>query len=174
MRKLKTFTLITAALFMISTMGFAQVQRRMPRGKRMDRRADRGILFVLKAHQKELNVTDDQLKKIEELSLAFREKTVKMQNEHKLLQLELEKLLLDKEAKDYAKIEKALSNISVAKNEMIVERMKHQEEIHSVLTPEQLEALRSQMGRRFADRGFRRGRGQSRQFPRMRRQIIRK
>jgi Spy/CpxP family protein refolding chaperone len=152
-------------------MSFAQTQRRMPRGKRMDRMSSRGILFILKAQQKELNVTDSQLEKIEELSLAFKEKTVKMENESRLLRLELEKLLRDQEKKDYAKIKQVLSSISDARNSVTLERMKHQDEIHNVLTPEQREALKAQRGRRFTDRGSMQRRGQSRRSPRIRRQI---
>ena len=170
MKRTKIFTLITAALFMISAVSFAQPQRRMPRGKRMDSRAPRGILFVLKAQQKELNITDSQLEKIEELSLAFKEKTVKIENENRLQRLELEKLIRDQK-KDYTKIKQVLSSISDARNSMTLERMKHQDEIQNVLTPEQREALKTQRGRRFTDRGSMQRRGQSRSFPRIRHQI---
>ena len=135
-------------------------------GQRMMRRAPTRILMVLRAKQKELNITDDQIEKIKALMDQSAEKMVEMQNENNLNRLELRKLLLNRESLDYAKIKAALSKSADNRHEMFIHKLKVRDEIGNVLTPEQRNALK-EMGkdwmrnRRFPQRGER--------FPRFRR-----
>ena len=145
----------------------------MPRTKRTFDRSQNRILGVLKANQDELNITDEQMEHVQNLVFSFQEKSLKMQNENSLSRLELQKLMQDRENLDYDKIEAILSKTSAARNEMFIERLKLQEEINNVLTPEQREALKvkTREGIRSRDRNSR-GRMQKR-FPRLRNRIRR-
>lgn len=150
---------------------FAQPPQRIARARRMFDRPQYRILGVLKANQEELNITDDQMEQIQNLVLSFREKSLKMQNENRLRRLELQKMMLDRENLDYDKIKAILSESSVVRNEMFIERLKLRDEINSVLTPEQRDALKDKA------RESRRGRVRDlrdrmqRRFPRMRPRI---
>lgn len=110
------------------------------------------ILRVLKAHQENLKITDDQLKAIEDLTYSFEEKAIDTKGETNKQRLELRKLMQDRENLDYAKIKEALSKASVHRNDMFIERLKLQDEIARVLTPEQREALKSMRLERFQER----------------------
>jgi len=163
MRKSLMFSLIVSVAVIFTASSLAQPfqgVRRGHRGQRMMRRAPGGILMVLKAKQKELNITDDQLDKIKALMDSSAEKIVEMQNANNLVQLELKKLLQDKENLDYAKIKSTLSKASNNKHDMFIQRLKVRDEIGNLLTPEQRDALKEMgkdrmRGRRFSPRGER-------------------
>ena len=121
-----------------------------------------GILFVLKARQTELNITDEQLDKIQELVLAQEEKALKYRNAQAEQELELRKVMMDRENLDYEKLKQVLSRQSDIHQNMFIENLKGRDAIRSVLTPEQQQALtalhndRPREGRRFMrdrDRG---------------------
>ena len=126
----------------------------------MARRAPGGILMILKAKQKELNITDAQIDKIKALMDSSAEKMVEMQNANNLIRLELKKLLQDRENLDYAKIKATLSKSADNRHDMFIHKLKVREEIGNVLTPEQQDVLKEMgkdrtRGRRFPQRGER-------------------
>jgi len=173
MKKGLTAVIIFSFLALSVANSFAQPQQRMTRAKRTFDRSQNRILGVLKANQEELNISDEQIEQIQNLAFSFKEKSLKMRNENSLSQLELQKLMQDRENLDYDKIEAILSKTSSARNDMFIEGLKLREEISNVLTPEQREALKAK-----AKKGMRsrvrssRGRMQKR-TPRLRNRIRR-
>jgi len=173
MKKILAATLIFSFLTLSAAVVFAQPVQRMPRANRMFDRPQLRILSVLKTNQEELEITGEQMEKIQNLVFSFREKSLKMQNESEMSRLELQKLMLDRENLDYDKIKAILSKLSAVRNEMFIERLKLREEIDNVLTPEQREAL-GDMRRVGMKSRARDWRDRMRQrFPRMRNPIRR-
>ncbi len=155
MKKSLKFLVVVSAVVLLTASSLAQPfqeMRRGHRGQRMMRRAPAGILMVLKANQKELNITDDQLDKINALMDSSAEKMVEMQNANNLIRLELKKLLQDRENLDYAKIKATLSKSASNRHEVFIHRLKVREEIGTVLTPEQRDALKEIGKDRMRDR----------------------
>ena len=160
MKKGMTSCIVFSVMILFATAAFAQPQRRMMRGKSMIHSSPSRILHVLKANQKELNITDSQLEEIKNLVFSFEEKTIQMKNNSSLQRLELRKLLEDRENQNYEKIKAALSKASNIRNDMFIERLKLREEIENILTPEQRDAMKEMRkerlkGRRLFQRGDR-------------------
>ena len=156
MKKGLMFSVIISVAVLFTASSLAQPfqdMRRGHRGQRMMRRAPGRILMVLKANQKELNITDDQIEKIKNLMDSSEEKMVEMQNANNLIQLELKKLLQDRENLDYDKIKATLSKASSNRHDMFIQRLKVREEINNILTPEQRDALKEMGKDRIRGRG---------------------
>ena len=105
-----------------------------------------GLLMVLKARQEELNITNEQLDKIKDLTLKMEEKRVEQQNALNSRRLEQKKLMMDRENLDYHQLKALLLKNSESKLDLMIDRMQLRDEIEAVLTPEQKEALK-EMGR---------------------------
>lgn len=161
MKKVITLSVILLVLILFTTSIFAQPQKMKMRGKGMMKRSPTRILLVLKAKQKELKITDSQIEKVKSLMFSFEEKMIKMKSDNSLQQLELKKLLQDRENLNYENIKAALSKASNGRHDMFIERLKLREEINKILTPEQREAIKSlQKDHMKGRRAFqRRGRG---------------
>ena len=110
------------------------------------------MLTVLKVHQEELNITDEQLNAIEDLTYSFKEKMIDSRSLASKQRLELQKLMQDRGNLDYAKLREALSKSAEHKHNMLIDRLKLKNEIDKILTPEQKEALKSMRQERFKDR----------------------
>jgi Spy/CpxP family protein refolding chaperone len=127
------------------------------------------LLKVLEAKQEELNISDEQIGKIKDLTLQLEEKRVAQQNALNTQRLEQRKLMSDRENLDYDRLRALLLKNSENRVDLMIDSMRVREQIDAVLTPEQKEALRAlgrdRMGQR---RGFMRSRGASR-APGMRR-----
>jgi Spy/CpxP family protein refolding chaperone len=152
MKKGLTLIVIFSFLVLSVASGFAQPQQRMTRAKRTFDRSQIRILGVLKANQEELNITDEQIEKIQNLVYSHKEKTIKMASENSLSRLELQKLMKDKENLDYTKIKAILTQTSSARTDMFIEGLKLREEISNVLTPEQKDALKAKAKRGIRSR----------------------
>jgi len=173
MKKGMTFFVIFSVLILFIASSFAQPFRGMRRGEGLMKRSPARILFVLKAKQKELKITDSQLEKIKSLVFSFEEKMIQMRSNTSMQRLELKKLLEDRENLDYEKIRAALSKSSNFRHDIFIERLKLRNEIQNILTAEQREAMKSMRedrlrGRRVFQRGDR-----SQRFPRLRNRIKR-
>jgi hypothetical protein len=94
------------------------------------------------ANQEELGISDEQIKKIQDLTFSFREKSLKTRYENDLDRLKVQKLMQDRENLDYDQIESILVKISAARNEMFIDGLKLREEIRNVLAPEQREVMK--------------------------------
>lgn len=168
MKKVTTIFFMLAGIFVFVGSAFAQPQQRAFREPGFRKQRPGRILMVLKAKQEELSITDEQLDKIKNLQLKQEEKMVAHKNKMNELQLEMKKLMVE-ETKDYEKIQGVLSKISDSRNQQFIARLKHKEEVHDVLTPEQREALKeaAKDRQRQGRRSFR-GK-QQRRFPANRR-----
>ena len=141
--------LIVFSVVSLFTLGsFAQSGKMMRRGRgfgnmsHTEERSPARIIMVLKAKKEELKITDEQLKKIEDLVFSFEEKMIQARNAASLQQLELRKLMQDRDNLDYEKIRAELAKESEKKHEMFIDRLKLRDEIQGILTPEQQEKLK--------------------------------
>lgn len=161
-RMTKSFIVCSIAVLFTAS-SFAQPFRGQKRGQGFRQYSQAGIYYILKAKQKDFNITDSQLEKIKDLAFSLEEKVVAMRNEGNLHRLELKRLLADEEGQDLEKIRAALSKASEARQDIFIERLKTRKEIENILTPEQRDAIRvlrqertkRQIGRGFFKRGKR-------------------
>ncbi|MFC2158890.1 Spy/CpxP family protein refolding chaperone [Acidobacteriota bacterium] len=102
-----------------------------------------GILRVLKVHQEELKVTDEQLNQIKDMMESHQKEMIKAKSEGQLQALELRKFLQDRDNRDYGKIKEALAKASAFRNNQVIDRMQFQEKLFNVLTPEQKDAFKA-------------------------------
>lgn len=161
MKKAMTFSIIFLVMILFAANVFAQPQRRMMRDKGFMNRMPVRMYLVLKAKQKELNITDDQLEKIKNLEFSLEEKMIQMRHNSSTQRLELRKLLQDRENLDYDEMRAALSKASKNRSDIFIERLMIRKEIENILTPEQRETLKDMrqdrlIGRRVFQRGNRR------------------
>ncbi len=128
--------------------GFTSQRPRMGQNQRRGfmRVRSGGLLMVLKARQEELNITNEQLDKIKDLTLKMEEKRVEQQNALNSRRLEQKKLMMDRENLDYGQLKALLLKNSESKLDLMIDRMQLRDEIEAVLTPEQKETLK-EMGR---------------------------
>jgi TolA-binding protein len=171
MKKILTSTFILFFLTLSAAAVFAQPPQRMMRGRRMFDRPHNRILAVLKANQEALDITDEQMEQVQTLVFSFQERSLKMQNEISMNQLELQKLMQDRENLDYDNIGAILSKTSAARNAMFIEGLKLRQEINSVLSPEQLEALKAITKNGIRSRGRFLQERMLRRFPRSRNRV---
>jgi Spy/CpxP family protein refolding chaperone len=111
------------------------------------------IYKMLKAKQKDFNITDKQLEQIKSKVFALEEKIIPIESKNRLHRLELKKLLMN-EKKDYGKISDLLSKMSDSRQTIMIERMKTRDAVRSILTPEQRDAIKEARQDRFERRGF--------------------
>ena len=168
MKKGFAISLVLLVAFLFAADSFAQVQRPVMRAKTRMHRPSGRILVFLKARQEALNITSDQLEKVENLVFTFEEKMIKMRTNSEIGRLELRKMMKDRDNLDYEKIKAALSKASNNRHEMFIERIKLRKEIENVLTPEQKEKMKAMFKDRMrVRRPFQRFE-RSRQLPRLR------
>ena len=156
MKKAMKFSIIFFVVILFTASIFAQPQRRMMRGKGLINRSPSRILRIIETKQKELNITDNQLEKIRDLSFSLEEKMIQMRSNISLQRLEVRKLLQDKKNLDYERIRAVLSKASKFRQDIFIERLKTKKEIGNILTPEQREAIKAMRKERL--RGIREGR----------------
>jgi Spy/CpxP family protein refolding chaperone len=149
MKKITTIFLVLAAFFMFSTGVAAQSRMRPTQSKNIRRPAQGRLLTILQTKQDELKITDEQIQKIKEHTLAMEEKAVQQRNSMNVQRLELKKLMLDKENWDLSKIKALLSQSAENRVDHFISRLKAQEEIRNILSPEQLEAVKELTRYRF-------------------------
>ena len=111
------------------------------------------IYIMLKAKQKDFNITDNQLEQVKNLVFTLEEKVISFESKNRLNHLELKKLLMN-EKKDYEKISSVLSKISDNHQTIFIEQLKTRDAIDSILTPQQHDAIKEEMKNRFKNRDF--------------------
>jgi Spy/CpxP family protein refolding chaperone len=146
MKKILTLTVLIIGILGLTSVAEAQRRMGQQRGRSFTRPQSGGILRILKARQQELNITDEQLTQIEDLTLKLEEQRVENQNAMNTQRLELKKLMIDRENRDYNKIKSLLAAGSEGRADMMVSQMRLRDQIDNILTPEQKEALKT-MGR---------------------------
>lgn len=166
MKKIITALAVLSVVLLFTADGFAQHRPGMGRGKAHMQRSPSRILHVLKAQQEELKVTDDQLKKIENIVFSFEEQQIAMKSQADSNRLEMKKLMSDKDNIDYDQVKSAFVKAAEHRAEMFISRLKLHDEVKMVLTPEQQEALKSMRIERFKEGRDFRGRRRFERHPR--------
>jgi Spy/CpxP family protein refolding chaperone len=149
MKKITTLFLVLTGFFMFSTGVAAQSRMHFSKNKNMRRPAQGRLLTLLQAKQDELKITDEQIQKIKDHTFAMEEKAVQQRNSMNLLRLEQKKFMQDIKNRDYTKIKALLSQSSENRVNNFISRLKAQEEIRNILTPEQREAVKELAKNRF-------------------------
>lgn len=164
--KNKTLILIISAMIILTgtTFGAGYISKHMKHGFGMvDNNMIRGqMLLRLKA---ELKLTDDQVKKIEKMSLNFQESVIKRMADTKVMEIRLANYLQGDKINKKT-VEKMIKDIAMMKADMQIDRIYHFLDIKSVLTPEQIkkaEELKKTYRKRrfFRDKRDNRGAGRS-------------
>jgi Spy/CpxP family protein refolding chaperone len=128
-------------------------------GHRMMKPSPTKIYTMLKAKQKDFNITDKQLEQIKTKVFALEEKIIPIESKNRLHHLELKKLLMN-EKKDYGKISALLSKLSDNHHSIFIEGLKTKDAIDSILTPQQRDAIKEAIQNRPKKRMFpRKGQG---------------
>ncbi len=153
MKRAKLPIILLVMVFLTSSV-FAQPFMKGMRGKGLRKHSPERIYFILKAKQKELNVTDSQLEKIKNLVFSFEEKMITAKNEISKNRLGLKKLLMDEEELNYGRIKAILTEMSNYKQNIFIERLKLRKAIKDILTPEQHDALKRMVEERLKERRF--------------------
>ncbi|MBW1710655.1 MAG: hypothetical protein JRG97_13460 [Deltaproteobacteria bacterium] len=96
--------------------------------------------FILKRYRENLNITDDQLDKLKEISFSLEEKLLGLKEKNGKLFLEMKKLL-DSETPDYAAIEENIKKRAANRAVYIVESLKARDKTKTVLTDDQLKKI---------------------------------
>ena len=95
---------ILSVVLLFAADGYAQPVQRMGRGKAHMHRSPSRILHVLKDHKQELNITDEQLKQVEDMVFSFEEQQIAMKSQASSNRLAMRKLLSDRENMSYDQI----------------------------------------------------------------------
>ena len=103
--------------------------------------------------QAQLNLTDDQVSKINDIILTQRENAINTRTEIQKLRLEIRKLYLSDNF-DAAKIKELNSKILELQNQQWNRRVETQSKISEILTPEQRKLWMTYFGGRWGGRGF--------------------
>lgn len=160
MKKTLTVFAVLSVVLLFAADGFSLPAQRMGRDHACMQRSPSRILFVLKAHQEELKITDEQLKQVEDMVFSFEEHQIAMRSQASSDRLEMRKLMSDRENIDYDQLKAAFAKAAEQRANMFISRLKLRDQVMKVLTPEQQDALKSMRKERFERGGdFRRGRG---------------
>ena len=108
--------------------------------------------------QEKLKLSNEQIKKLEKISLAGRKTMIKQRADLEIAELELEPLMEAKKF-DRDKVEDVLDKVGSIRSKMAKERHKNLLDTREVLTSEQYKELKEMRGKR-GSRGRRGGRGQ--------------
>jgi len=142
MKKITTTAVLITGILLFTASATAAPQMNRLRNRPALRPDTGRFLAVIKARQEELNMTDEQLNRIEELTFKMEDVTLKVRNDLATIQLELRRQLRDKGDRNYEKIKSLIDQSSDLRADMLINRMKLKDDINSILTSEQLEALK--------------------------------
>jgi len=146
MKQRKIISIIIVMLFVLSAVTYAQRFHRPQIGtkmffSKMRMHSPMLIFRVLKNKKTELGITDEQLKKIENIAYTYEENILNMRTKQNQMRLDLRKQL-DNEKINYETLRSILSDLSKVRNDMFIERLKAKDTIENILTDEQLEKIK--------------------------------
>jgi len=141
-----------AFLVLLTAGSFAQPRTQVMRSRHFQRHVPALMLKMVKANQEELKITDEQLDKVQAVMDNFHAKMIQARSQNELQRLELQKLFRRDQKKDYDKIKAQMAKLSDMRHEMIIEGMKHKEEIMNVFTQEQQDAIKAMVKDRIGKR----------------------
>ena len=168
MKKTLTVFAILSVVLLFAADGFTQPAQRMGRGKACMERSPSRILFVLKAHKEELQITDEQLKQVEDMVFSFEEQHIVMRSQASSNRLAMQKLMSDREKVNYDQVKAVFVKAAEHRADMVISRFKIRDEVNKVLTSEQQDALKSLRKERFKTRRDFRGIRECERRPRFR------
>jgi len=142
MKKLTTIAALFTGILLFTASATAAPQMNRLRNRPALRPDTGRFLAVIKASQEELNITDEQLNRIEELTFEMEDVTLKARNDLATIHLQLRRQLRNKENRDYEKIKSLINRSSDLRADMLINRMKLKDDINNILTSGQLEALK--------------------------------
>lgn len=102
----------------------------------------------------DLNLSEDQIKKLQDLNLKYQKEILELTNALQAKQLELQTLLAPKQP-DQAKVNSKVEEIGKLRTDIEKKALEYQNKVKEILTPEQWNKLYSY--RYFGGRGWRRG-----------------
>jgi len=102
----------------------------------------------------DLNLSEDQIKKLEDLNLKYQKEMLELTNALQAKQLELQTLLASKQP-DQAKVNSKVEEIGKLRTDIEKKALEYQNKVKEILTPEQWNKLYSY--RYLGGRGWRRG-----------------
>ena len=111
-----------------------------------------GLLTILKAKQQELDVTDEQLARIEELQGKLEKLAVEHRNAQNTRRLELKQSLRDQENRDFDSLKTMLLETAQARVDFRITQLQMKDQISDVLTAEQKDALKQMERHRIEQR----------------------
>lgn len=161
----KIGVLLVVALFSLTTVSLFS-QPRMRAGKALFAQLGMNLVRVLRAKQKELNITDEQLQKIDDLVVTYEKKIIDLRSELSKHRLEMRQLFQNQDEVDLNQLQKALEVASQLKNEMVLQRFQLRQEINSVLTEEQRAALKDMINKFRQERRAKFFRNRQNRWPR--------
>jgi Spy/CpxP family protein refolding chaperone len=151
---MKTKHFFTTVLFVLVLEMLLSAQPFMGKSMRehlMKKPSPTMIYMMLKAKQKDFNITDSQLEQIKNKAFALEERIIPIESKNKLHHLELKKMMMNKK-KDYEKINSLLSKISTNRQTIFIEHLKTKDAIDDILTPQQREAIKEARKKWFEKR----------------------
>ncbi|MBW2060915.1 MAG: hypothetical protein JRI95_05050 [Deltaproteobacteria bacterium] len=104
--------------------------------------------FVLKRHKENLNLTDEQLARLKEISFSLEEKLLVLKEKNQKLLLEMKKLL-DNEPFDYLALEENIKKRAANRAVFFIESLKTIQEAKEIFTEEQLKKISAFSKARF-------------------------
>jgi len=147
MKKTTTIIILSMGFFLFAAGLSASPQMTRLKNRDFMRPDPEKLLDVLKARQDEFKITDEQMKKIEELTFQMEDKELKLKSDIASTQLELKRTIRDRGNRDYEKIKSLLVKSAELRADMVINRMTLRDDIRNILTPEQLAALK-EMGKK--------------------------
>jgi Spy/CpxP family protein refolding chaperone len=156
-KKTTTIIILFLGFFLFAAGVSASPQMNRRSGRYLMRSNTERLLDVLKARQDEFKITDEQIKKIEELTFHMEDKALKLRSDIASTQLELRRQMRDVDNRDYEKIKSLMVKSAELRADMFKNRMTLRDDIRNILTPEQRAAIKemaskAQPARRFMKR----------------------
>jgi len=123
------------------------------RGEHMDMAHphERPQVTIMLHHRQELNLTADQVRKLQELRTEFAKESERRTAEIRIAEIDLDSLL-EQDRWDLAKVEGTVKQIGTLQSNLRMARLKTIDAGRALLTPDQLQKLK-QVGHRMAPGG---------------------
>jgi len=152
MKKTLSLLAVLSVMLLFAADSYAQPAQRVDPARARMLRPPSQILHILRAHKEDLNITDDQLKQVEDIVFSFEEQQIAMRSQVSSNRLQMRKLVSDRENINYDQIKSAFVKAAEQRAEMFMSRLKLRDAVNNVLTPEQQNALKSMRKERVKDR----------------------
>jgi len=154
MSKLNRFLIVISTIVFLSVVLYSQSFLGGEKGPRMMNPSPFHMFMMLKAKQMEINISDNQMSKIKNKVFALEDKIVPLKNQENLNRLEMKKLMMVEQKKDYNKLKAVMTKMSEIRNTIFIETLKTMDDIKAVLTPQQQKELEKDMHKKLSEGMF--------------------